>query len=91
MKDYDWSWTLLGADLVSLESLNMIFMFRMEKYGQNTQFPPVAICPPPLVRVIEHPEIRSLIVKSTIFFLPSILHTYSYHTVPAVWMCFPPF
>ena len=25
MKDHDWSWTLLGAALVSLESLDMIF------------------------------------------------------------------
>ena len=25
MKDHDWSWTLFGAALVSLESLDMIF------------------------------------------------------------------
>ena len=25
MKDPDWSWTLLGAGLVSLESLDMVF------------------------------------------------------------------
>ena len=36
MKDHDWSWTLFGAALVSLESLDMIFDVYNAKIASRT-------------------------------------------------------
>ena len=53
MKDHDWSWTLLGAALVSLESLDMIFEWK--NIANIADFLLCSIWTPRLIRDSEMP------------------------------------
>ena len=39
LNDQSWLWTLWRSALVSLESIDVFLMLRMQKYGRYSQFP----------------------------------------------------
>ena len=101
MKDHGSAWTLLGAALFSLESLDRIFnVLNVKNMANITHFHLLAI-PPPSPRLIEYSKMPAWLGLSALApsypYLPALSHsypllptlTYSYLLLPAVTCSYP--